>query len=189
MRRLLIRLYPARWRRRYADELIDLLDATGVTPWIAVDVLRGALVEHGRAWRSRVREGSQMTFHFAWRHPGAWALVGALLLAPTLLFVAASALAHEVGAPGLAAAVEPALDAVNAWRPLDLLLVVAPAVAVLAAVLPLLRLELRAGEGGTEAIVAVRVRAANVVVILAGLALGGFLLAHIVSESVLQVGR
>jgi hypothetical protein len=84
------------------------------------------------------------------------------------------------------------MEAVNAWlnaqpRFLDLLLVIAPAVALLLALVPLLRLELTTGKGG-ELVLGLKLRALNVAVGLIALAVGGLLVAHIVAESVLQAG-
>lgn len=48
MRRLLVALYPARWRRRYGVEYLELIRALPLTPALVADVLRGAAREHGR---------------------------------------------------------------------------------------------------------------------------------------------
>jgi hypothetical protein len=39
----LVWLYPARWRRRYGEEFLAVLDQQPLTPRILVDILRGAL--------------------------------------------------------------------------------------------------------------------------------------------------
>lgn len=43
---LLIRLYPANWRRRYGTELAALIDAQPFTPQLAFDLIAGALDAH-----------------------------------------------------------------------------------------------------------------------------------------------
>lgn len=48
MRGLLLRLYPAVWRRRYGTEYRDLLDQLPLTPGVGADVARGAAREHLR---------------------------------------------------------------------------------------------------------------------------------------------
>jgi len=191
MKRLLLRLYPARWRERYGDELLALVDEAGFGPRAALDMARGGMRERVHALRRAiVQGGAEMVIGPAWRHPTGWALVAALVLAPTLLLVGMSYLTYELGLSGLAAMMEPVNDAINRVRPLDLLLVAAPLIALLVALVPLLRLELRRGAevGTTEAVVGLRLRAANLLVGLAALAVGGLLLGHIVVESVLQIG-
>jgi hypothetical protein len=44
MRRLLLALYPRRWRARYGDEFAALLEETPLTVAAVVDVLRHAVV-------------------------------------------------------------------------------------------------------------------------------------------------
>ena len=45
MKRLL-RLYPNTWRRRYGDELAEILDRQAATPGVIFDLLRGAVDAH-----------------------------------------------------------------------------------------------------------------------------------------------
>lgn len=53
--RALLRLYPAAWRERYGDELLALIDESGLTLRIVLDVLLAAAVERVRsaAWLIR----------------------------------------------------------------------------------------------------------------------------------------
>jgi hypothetical protein len=46
--RRLVRLYPRAWRARYEDEILALIDETGLSFALALDLLRGGLVERGR---------------------------------------------------------------------------------------------------------------------------------------------
>lgn len=39
----LVRVYPPAWRERYEAEFLAVLEARGVTPSVAIDVMRGAL--------------------------------------------------------------------------------------------------------------------------------------------------
>jgi hypothetical protein len=55
-RQTLLRLYPHRWRERYGDEFLALLEQQPVTPAVALDVALGALDAHLRAHLSPVRE-------------------------------------------------------------------------------------------------------------------------------------
>ena len=43
---VLLRMYPARWRRRYGDEMADLLGRQPLTLSPALDLVRGALDAH-----------------------------------------------------------------------------------------------------------------------------------------------
>ena len=73
-------------------------------------------------------------------------------------------------------------------RAVDLLLVLAPALAAMAAIAPLLRLGWERRDGTLQAVVTVRALALNVVVGMLAIGLGGLLVWHIVVESVLQAG-
>jgi hypothetical protein len=55
-RQTLLRLYPHRWRERYGDEFLALLEQQPVTPAVALDVALGALDAHLRAHLSPVGE-------------------------------------------------------------------------------------------------------------------------------------
>ena len=45
MKRLLLRLYPAAWRRRYGDELDQLVEDVGLRPSVVLDLARNGLRE------------------------------------------------------------------------------------------------------------------------------------------------
>ena len=129
-----------------------------------------------------------MTIRPAWRHPTAFAVMGALLILPTFLFVAASLLSYELGLTAIREAVAPIQAAITSVRAFDLFLVLAPALAALAAIVPLLRLGWERREGTLQAVLTVRALAFNLVVGLLAIALGGVLIWHIVVESVLKAG-
>ena len=84
----------------------------------------------------------------------------------------------------------PSVDALlNSQRYLDLAVVIAPAFAALLAAVPLIRLGFNHVDGGSEASLSVRLRTANVVVVVLGLGLACLLVGHILFESVMQVGQ
>jgi hypothetical protein len=129
-----------------------------------------------------------MTIGPAWRHPTAFAVIGAVLLLPTFAFVGASLLAYELGVDPVRGVIESVSEAMARWRVVDLLLVAAPPLAFVAALAPLLRFGVERRDGALEAVVAVRARLLNVVIGLVALLLAGLLTWHIVVESVLQAG-
>jgi hypothetical protein len=186
--RMLLRSYSPAWRARYGDELTDLIEAAPLTPRVALDVVAAGLRQRMRVARLALEGGHAMTIGPAWRHPTAFAALGALLLLPTFLFVGASLLGYELGMDGVRGAVESVTAAIAGWRIVDLLLVVAPPLAFVAALAPLLRFGVERREGALEAVVAVRGRLLNVMVGGVALLLAGALVWHIVVESVLQVG-
>jgi len=186
--RLLLRCYPAEWRRRYGDELLDLLSEDPLTARVVVDVAATGLTLRLRAARAALQGDTVMTIRPAWRHPTAFAVMGALLILPTFLFVSASLLSYEMGFIAIREAVAPIQAAITSVRAFDLFLVLAPALAALAAIAPLLRLGWERREGTLQAVLTVRALAFNLAVGLLAIALGGVLIWHIVVESVLQTG-
>jgi hypothetical protein len=186
--RRLVGLYPAAWRRRYGEELTELVEATGFTPRTAVDLVRGAARERIRAVRASLLGGASMAFPRAWRHPNGWAVAGLAVLSPTLVFVAASIAAYQLGVTSLLAVTEPLTAWLATARLADLVLVLAPAVALALAVVPLVRVQLPSDSSSPEVIVSIRLRALNVGVALVALGLGALLVWHIVYESVMEVG-
>lgn len=188
MIRLLLLAYPAAWRRRYGEELGQLISDTGLSWASGLDLIRAGFAERGRSIRSTATGGNVMLIGPAWRHPNALAVVALVILTPTLLFVAGSMLAYQLGLASLLPPMESISNVLATARFIDLALVVAPVVALLLAVMPLVRFELRAGDGGPEAVIGLRLRLANVLVGLTALAIGALLLWHILSESVLHLG-
>ena len=124
----------------------------------------------------------------AWRHPQIWAAIALIVIAPTTLFVLFSILAYQLGADWLVTAMDPVTRWMQSVRIVDLILVASPAIALLLAVAPLVRLELKRNDTGREAVVGLRLKWLNVAIGLLALVIGGLLVGHIVFESVLQVG-
>ena len=188
MTRLITRLYPREWRERYGEELSDLIDETGMTPRVAIDVARGA----AREWTSQARlalsGGGTMVIGPAWRHPQLWAAIALIVIAPTALFVLLSIFAYQLGATWLVTFMEPVTRWMQSVRVVDLILVVSPAIALLIAAAPLVRLELHREATGREAVLGVRLKAANVLIGLLALFIGVLIVGHILTESVLGVG-
>jgi hypothetical protein len=186
--RTLLRSYPPAWRVRYGQELADLIAQSRLTPRVALDVVAAGLRQRSHAVRLAFNGGHVMTIGPAWRHPTAFAVIGALLLLPTFLLVGASLLGYELGVEAVRGAVESLTGVMARWRIVDLLLVAAPAIAFVAAVAPLLRFGVERRDGALEAVVAVRGKLLNALVGGVALLLAGLLVWHIVVESVLQVG-
>ena len=179
--RAAVRLHPSAWRARYEDEVTDLVEESDSSLADAADLARSA-------WREHLNGGAPMRFEPAYRHPSAFALVAGLLLLPTLAVVALSLLGHELGLGAVAAFVDPWIARIDTVRPLDLALVIAPLLAFLVAIVPLL--DLRIERDGQASVVAVRVHAVtwNLIVATLAVLVGAALIGHIVTESVLRVG-
>ena len=185
---LLLRLYPGRWRERYGEELKDLVTETGLGPAAAADIARAAARERQRSAELALAGGVTMTIGPAWRHPTSWAVVAFAVMAPTLIFVVGSLLAYQLGIGMFTSAMDSATAWLNAQpRLIDLVLILAPALALMIALLPVVKVNLSSGDGG-EVQVGVRLRWLNLVVGLLALAIGGLLVWHIVWESVLRAG-
>lgn len=180
----LVRLYPATWRRRYEGELHDLVDDGDAGIRDAVDVAAGAASQH-------LREGATMRFEPAVRHPHAFALLAALVIAPTAAVVVVSLIGHELGVTAVATLTDPLVAALDsAPRVVDLGLVLAPLLAFGLAALPLFDARVERGNGGDRPALAVRIHAVglNLVICAVAAIIGAALVGHILVESVLQVG-
>jgi hypothetical protein len=185
----ILRLYPAAWRRRYGDELSDLLDELPSTPATILDLLRGAATLHARALLDRVAPrllpagGAPMPTHPLQRHPTAWALVAALIAAPTAIFVTLSFFAYQVEVPGMQAWFQPFVDWLQgAPRIVDLFLLAAPFIAFLLAALPLIGLRLERVDGELRVVISMRARTLNLLVLGLCVVFGGFLASHLIVE-------
>ena len=185
----ILRLYPSAWRRRYGDELSDLLEEVPATPATTVDLLRGAATLHMRAFLDRLAPrlvsagGPPMPTHPLQRHPTATALIAALIAAPTVIFVALSFLAYQVELPGMQAWLQPFMDGLaRAPRIVDLFLLGAPFLAFLIAALPLIGLRMERVNGELRVTLALRARTLNLIVLAMCVVVGGFLASHILVE-------
>jgi hypothetical protein len=133
----LVRLYPARWRRRYEPEFRDLLDRERLSAGLVIDVLGGALRARRDPYPAAAthRESTMTTRRI--ETTAAWA--AAILVLPSLVLLAAAIVrAHPTdivaGNPG---------DQFRAWfaslRPATVALVAGPIVALPLALVALAR--------------------------------------------------
>jgi len=187
--RPILRLYPSAWRRRYGDELSDLLDEMPSSAATTLDLLRGAVIQHFRALVDRVAPrlvsagGPSMPTHPPQRHPTASALVAALIAAPTVIFVTVSFLAYQLELPGMQAWLQPFMDGLQqAPRIVDLSLLAAPFIAFVLAALPLIGFRMERVDGEVRMTVSLRARSLNLIVIGLCVVFGGFLVSHLIVE-------
>jgi hypothetical protein len=191
----ILRLYPSAWRRRYGEELSGLLEELPATPATTLDLLRGAIALHFRALTDRLAPrvvsagGPPMPTHPLQRHPTATALVAALLVAPTAIFIGVSLLAYQVEVPGWAAAVGPVIDFLTRPRIVDLFLLGAPFLAFVVAALPLVGLRMARVDGELRINLALRARRLNLVVLALCVLVGGLLAWHVVIEFLFEAPR
>ena len=179
--RLALRLHPRAWRERYGFEMAGLIDDSDSSLADAADLARSAIHAHATG-------GAPMRFEPAYRHPGPFAAVAALLLLPTFAVVGLSLIGHELGVTAVANAVDPWIARLDDARALDLFLVLAPAIAFLLAHVPLLDLRIERGEPGPTLAVRVRAVPANLVIGAVSIFTAAALVGHIVTESVLRIG-
>jgi hypothetical protein len=173
---------------RYEAEVSDLLSEVPSSPRAAADLIRGAF----REWvQLAVRPplsipqpvgGPPMLANPLQRHPNTLALLALLLVVPSLLFVVFSLLAYQVGVPGLAARMEPIVQAITAPLWVDPFLLLAPFVAFLFALLPLVRVGFTSEGPEGRMTIGVRARAFNLVVVVVCVLLGGLLAGYLMVE-------
>jgi hypothetical protein len=179
--RLALRLHPVAWQARYGTEMTGLIEESDSSLSDAGDLARSAVRQH-------LKGESPMRFQPAYRHPGAFALIAALVVAPTAVVAGVSLLGHELGITAIATVADPFVAWIDTVRPLDLLLVGAPLLALLLAILPLLDVRVERADGAPA--IALRIRAITANLVVGGMALlvGAVLVGHIVTESVLRIG-
>ncbi len=81
MRSLLIRCYPARWRARYGDEFLALLEERPLGPYDVLDILIGALDARLRSRGQRAARPNGRGLSMSLRIGGIAAILGAVLWA------------------------------------------------------------------------------------------------------------
>jgi hypothetical protein len=82
MRSLLIRCYPARWRQRYGDEFLAILEERPLGPYDVADILLGALDARLRSRRADATSTAQgRGLPMSLRVGGVAAISGAVILA------------------------------------------------------------------------------------------------------------
>lgn len=179
--RLAVRAYPAAWRRRYGPEIHDLIRESDSSLGDAADLARSAFGAH-------VAGGEPMRIAPAHRRPLSFAVAAAAILAPTLAIVALSVIGHELGVTAVGTVVDGWLRWVDRARPVDLALVVAPLVAFVLALLPLIDVRVERMDGAPAVAVRLRAVTANLLIGALALLVGAALVVHVVVESVLGVG-
>lgn len=188
----LLRLYPADWRARYEGEVSTLLDELPGDREMAVDLFRGAVSEWGRAIWRRLPEapaaagGPPAYLGPVHRHPTTLALIALLVVVPTSTFVVLSFVAYQIGVPSLQAILEPALQALTVSRWVDLFLLLAPLIALVLAIAPLVGIGLSRADGELRVTFGFQARTLNLVVIGVCLVVGGLLAGHIILETLLE---
>ena len=182
MRRL-VRLYPSTWRERYGDEFEALLEDVRASPSVVADVALGALRARLSALRERpspMAEGGIVTdVERAPDHGSTFALLGLLILSPTLVFLALAGLKYGL-------AVHAPFDAASPFflvRFVEYWVVLAPWLAFVLAAAPIVRLRVSRDAGIVTAGVTIRFRALNVAVGLLSAAVIVFLLAFFLAEN------
>jgi hypothetical protein len=93
MRSLLIRCYPARWRERYGDEFLALLEERPLGPYDVADILLGAL--DARLRSHRAAGSPERGLPMSLRLGGFAAITGALILAVSWFGTIAGALPFD----------------------------------------------------------------------------------------------
>jgi hypothetical protein len=79
MRSLLIRCYPARWRERYGDEFLGILEERPLGPYDVADILLGALDARLRLRGRRAVEHHGRGFTISLRIGGIAAILGTVI--------------------------------------------------------------------------------------------------------------
>ena len=85
MTRILIRLYPARWRARYGDEFAAILEERPLGPFDVADILLGALDAQLRLRRVGTDIATGRSFSMSLRIGGYAAVLGGALLATSIV--------------------------------------------------------------------------------------------------------
>ena len=167
--RACLRLYPRSWRDRYADEVLVLVEDAGAGIGDLIDLAVGGLVRRA----DDLHRGAPMPSFFRW----SILVLAAVVAMPTAIFIGFQLLDPNVGLvpPGY-----------TNW-----LIPLLPAVALLMALTPVVRVEVRRDEAGvttvTTRILPMR-RALVAVVIFCGAVLG-VVVGYGISENLLEALR
>lgn len=156
--RLAMWLYPDAWRRRYGPEVRELIEDGRAHPADLVDLVTRA------PFAATLRGvASTMNGHLA-AHPIRLALVALAITLPTAIFVGVAVLKYLLGVPGPFDAIEPTVTPFITHPIGETILVLAPYVAFILAVMPFARLRLGWREGGLAASAEAAVPLTNLVV-------------------------
>jgi hypothetical protein len=191
MKRLLV-FFPRRWRQRYGEEYAALLEDLRPTPTVVADTIRAAL-------RARLADRLTMTVDPAQTGGPAMSalmldvrnrlprktplgLVAFVVLFPAAVFLVISVLKYGLGIAGPFDALEPFY---LAGKPVEYATFLAPFVALLLAVVPILGLRIERDTGVVRTIVEVDARPLNVVVAMLSAVVAAAFLAYLFAENVL----
>jgi hypothetical protein len=188
MIRRLLRLYPRQWRDRYGDELEELVESVGLSPSTAFDLVANAISERLRPAARRTAGGPSMTPDRPGWGTTALAIVGFIVLLPTLLFISFSVLIYNVGVP--VHRIRSIIEVAISIAPIDIGFAVLPFVALAVAAAPLLRLSLSRDRQRGEIVARValrplRARIPNVIVAALATAAITVLVIYQVTERIL----
>lgn len=156
--RLALRLYPDAWRRRYGPEVEQLIDDGRASPGDLVD-----LVAHAPSTKTLQDEVMRMNGRLT-AHPLRLAIIAAVIMLPTAFLVGIAVLKYIVGVPGPFDSIEPTVTPIVTHPLGETILVLAPYVAFLLAIVPFTRLRVGWREGRLAASAEAAVPLTNLVV-------------------------
>jgi hypothetical protein len=174
--RIALRFYPAPWRRRYENEVRQLIEDGHASPFDLVD-----LVAHAPLVATIRGEASTVKNRLA-THPTRMALVAVAVMLPTAVLVVLSVLKYVLGVPGPFDAIEPGATPFVTNPIGETVLILAPYAALGLAVVPFARLRV----GWTEGRLAARAEAS---VPLTSLAVGVMSVALIVVMAIYWIAE
>ena len=179
----LIRLYPHWWRARYGDEFAALLAELRPSARVLIDVVLNAAGTRLDPAHLETEMGN-LFGQVHERRDSRVALVVLALVAPTCVYLVLSVLKYGLG-------VDQPFDAAAPLflnRAVEIFTVVAPAVALLLSLLPILRVRIGVESGHINAVLAFRARPLNLLVTLLAGAVVAVLVTYFFLENVLARG-
>ncbi len=180
---LVIRLYPRRWRQRYESEVLGLLGASKPDLRDLVDLA---------VWGIRSRLASRPSLRFGGTlamidrsaaYADRLALVGMLVLLPTLTLIVLSVLKYVVGIPGPFDAVEPTVTPFVTHPIGETAVTMAPYFALLLALVPTTRVDIRWRESRLTGSIAFSAPFASLLVAAASASVAVFMGIYWVAEN------
>jgi hypothetical protein len=139
--RMLLRLYPRRWRQRYEDEVLALLEERSPRPGDLVDLIAWSLRAHLGSRPIELLGGAFAVIERSSAHATRLALVGLLVLLPTLILIVLSILKYVLGIPAPFDALEPVVTPLVTHPIGETVVTIAPYIALLLAVVPTVRVD------------------------------------------------
>jgi hypothetical protein len=181
---LVIRLYPRRWRQRYETEVLALIAASEPRGGDVVDLILCGV----RAWipdrPSLLLGGALSVLYRSSAHANRLALIGLLVLLPTLTLLVLSILKYILGIPGPFDVVEPTVTPFVTHPAGETAITLAPYVALLLALIPTVRVHARWHGSRLAGSIAFSAPAASIFVAAASTAVAVFMVLYWVAENV-----